>query len=279
MADGNSSSFQTTRELIDSNRELQWGGSDGKSWSEAIDTSTGITVTGTGSVKSDNGIPESVVTQFSPSVFSTGDEVWSDDKTSDGSQDISINGDPKSSTLSNGNPSVLADGNDDYGLFSLPSEFEGDALTGWAIEFEIQISDTSKSRLFSVLQNEQELYVPINIDESFNSDAGNIWANLSDSDGNILRFSPTKNPKLNDGDRHIVTINMIDSTTNDAEFIIDGTSVDTTYHIQESPDNFGTWTNDIAVWADNNAGSIQKYTNNHFGVIRLHKNSVNNQTL
>ncbi len=59
MADGDNPSFQTTREPVDSNTEFQWGGSDGKSWSDTIDTSTGITVTDSGSVQSGNDILDS----------------------------------------------------------------------------------------------------------------------------------------------------------------------------------------------------------------------------
>jgi len=77
MAGGESSSFRTRRRFIQSNGELAWGGGDGESWVEAIESSDGITVTADGVIAASE-IPESGISRytFEETVDSTLVDVW-----------------------------------------------------------------------------------------------------------------------------------------------------------------------------------------------------------
>lgn len=77
MSEGDPPSFQTTRELVDSNTELQWGGSDGESWTDAIETSTGVTISDSGTVQSST-ISDTVIDNFEPVLYSDQDRSLGD---------------------------------------------------------------------------------------------------------------------------------------------------------------------------------------------------------
>lgn len=57
MTEDASGSFRTRKRTLINNTELAWGGDDGEEWSEAVDTSTNVTITDTGSVQGASSIP------------------------------------------------------------------------------------------------------------------------------------------------------------------------------------------------------------------------------
>lgn len=52
MAEESPPSFTTRRRALTGDESLQWGGNDGESWSDAVESSSGVTVTDSGAVQS-----------------------------------------------------------------------------------------------------------------------------------------------------------------------------------------------------------------------------------
>lgn len=223
-------------------------------------------------------IPDSVVTQFDPSSFTTGDAAWSDDVRSN---DMSMQGDPQAVTLSDGSDGVEGDGTDDLGLSPMPAELSGSSLTSFAIEFEIQTTDSGTSvHYFGNREGSgQAVEMAANTDASFSDDQGNFLIAVDDDAGNNFRFAPSTSPNINDGNRHTILINIVDTTANSAEIYVDGSQVSLSYAAQQNPSSFISWTQDTGWFGRQNNGSVENYTNNAFGVIRLHETSISGPTL
>lgn len=223
-------------------------------------------------------IPDSVVVQNIANTFSQGDGIWVDDATEDGSQDMSITGDPQAGTLSDGSESVNFDGVDDYGQFTMPSELEGSGLNAFAVEFAFQHTTTGPCSIAGIFGANNNLRYELNRDHQFNDDPGNILIRLDDQDGNQLRFAPSSNPGLNDGNRHDLTVSIDDASANSATVIIDGSEVSLSFGSQQSPSNFGAWNNNMRVAARYYSG-VDFYADVDVGAYRWHDSPISEQTI
>ena len=220
-----------------------------------------------------SGAPSSVVAQFDGSTFSTGDGTWQDDV---GSADMSITGDPQSVSLSDGSDGVEGDGVDDHGLYPFP--LSGSDLQSFAIEFTYQTTATGENAILGVNNGNQQIFIFHNLNSNFSSDDGNLYLKLQDADGNQVSFGPDS-ADVNDGNIHNIIMNINDAPTNDVEVQIDGTVQSITKTQPNSPDNFGSWSYDMAKFARNNTGTVQDYANLSYGTIRIHDSPISGPTI
>lgn len=221
-------------------------------------------------------IPDSVVTQFSPETFNTGNSEYLDDIRGN---NMSLNGDLQSTTLSNGDPSVEGDGNGDYGLFDIPTELSGSSLNSWAVEYSIQTTQTDKSTIMGIGEGgDQRILLKINEDVNFNTDSGNLLLQFKDDSGNRILVEPSTDPNINDGDAHSILWNVKDASTSDVEIWIDGTNVSLNFRDSQNPTSFFDWTDKMGVWSSNFNGSVQRLYAGQLGKIRLHGSSVGSPT-
>ena len=221
-------------------------------------------------------IPDTVVAQYDPVTFSTGDSIWSDDV---GDNDATLEGDLQESIFSDGSESIEGDGVDDAGQANW--SVNGAELNSWSFEYEIQYSHTNREIPFGTVQsNSQGFWFEVNKDEDFNDDNGNLRITLQDqnADGRI-RFAPSTNPSLNDGNKHIVSIVFNDASNNDYQLFIDGSEVSTSANTESGPSNFETWTDDFGFWSRVVDGSLQNYFNGQLGLTRIHDSGISEQTI
>lgn len=224
-------------------------------------------------------IPDSVVLQYYGNTWTQGDSSWKDDI---GSANMSLSGDFQDATLSDGNESILGDGTDDVGVVTLPSTLEGADLEQASFEFAVEFTDTSLTALCGSSDDDDNQWfaIRINSDENFNNDAGQIMVRYRDKDGNGVRFSPSSNPNLDDGNRHNISFVVNDSTVPDTELIIDGTSVSLNYASNSVADNWGTWDNNFRFWAYyRGTQGTDLYSNVEIGAIRFHNEAISSQTI
>jgi hypothetical protein len=222
--------------------------------------------------------PSSVVLQYSPTTFSTGDSTWVDDT---GTADMSMSGNLQKTTYADGTGAVGGDGSDDYGSVLLPSGLEGTGLQNFAIETRYQSTETDNSRLIGVSDgsggaaNRLLLSAGQAIDSNgdFVLAQGNMTFELFDTNGNRLTAGPASNPGLQDGNKHTVLVNVVDSTTSNLEIIIDGSTQPLNYRYQEDPSSFGTWATETAHWAWDDNG-LRGYADAKLGPVRWHDTDV-----
>jgi len=221
-------------------------------------------------------IPDSVVTQFSPSTYSNGDSTWTDDV---GSNDISITGDPQRSTFSDGTNSIEGDGADDFGAFNIPTEWNGDSIEVASIEWELQTTDSTNARWWGVddsTLNTQRIACFGNNDVGFNGTVGQFVVVVEDDNGSRLDMSPSSNPNLNDGNKHKVSVIFNDLTNNDVSIIIDGSSVAVDTEFNGKPTAFKSWGDNMRLWDLNNS-SVPIAAD--IGLFRLHDINISSQTI
>jgi hypothetical protein len=221
-------------------------------------------------------IPDSVVLQFDAGTYSTGDSAWTDDV---GTNDAAITGAPQSSTLSNGDPSVTADGTDDHGNFNLPPEIDGLSLNNFAWEIEVQYTASGRMVPLGIRTNDQILLIDLNKNETFSDVNGQIRFILQDSNSNNIIASPSTNPNLDDGNRHVILFNVVDASNNNIEIFIDGTSVSLTFNSQNSPGNWISWGNDCALFGLNVDGTVSDFLDGSLGTVRMHDSDQTGQTI
>lgn len=230
-------------------------------------------------------IPESVVQQFDPATFTTGNSTWIDDV---GSNDMSVFGDLQSGTLSTGDPSVVADGVDDYGTATPP--ISGAGLSNFAIEFAIQHTTTKLKEIISGRNSGDAQFVSVWLnyttisgDGNTQQDAGNILIRIDDQNNNRYAISPDTNPGLNDGQRHTVVSNFIDPANENLQLIIDGekiTNVNTTkFGTSEAPSSFGAWDTPMGYFCRNDGGTQKEFYEGALGMIRWHDKDINSPTI
>jgi len=221
-------------------------------------------------------IPDSGVLQYFATTWTQGDATWTDD-TNTANQ--SLSGNPQSGTLSDGADYVGFDGSDDYGQITLPTDLEGSSLQQCSFEIAFETTTTETiSNIMGVEQSGMEWFVEINRDSSFSFDSGQIYTYLRDSDTNLLASEPSTSLNLNDGDRHDLTISY-DGPNNEISYIVDGTGYSSTYSSTDSPDNFTTWNQDMAIAANNNNGSFSRNADIDIGAIRFHDEFLTSQTI
>jgi len=217
---------------------------------------------------------DNIVVEFLGSTFTTGDGTWSDQATSDGSQDATINGDPQSTTLSDGSDAVAFDGTGDYGVHSLPIESSG--LNTFSVEVAVQwTSADDRAYIFGLRDGNQILRMRPNF--SNGTSVGDLTINLFDPDLDN-RTVATSGLSLNDGNRHNITLIMSDASAGNFDLIIDGNSVGTMSNTG-TLDNLTNWNYDMAIAAQNVDGTIQEYFDGEIGGIRWHDTAITNPTI
>lgn len=223
-------------------------------------------------------VPDSVVTQFDPSTFTTGDPTWDDDVRSN---DMALAGDPQSVSLSNGDDGVEGDGSDDSGLHPMPAELSGSSLNSFAIEFPIETTETSDAVNYVGGRegSGQAIEMTANLNENFNTDDGNFFIAIDDDNGNNLRFSPSTSPNINDGSRHTILLNVLDAANNNVEVYVDGSTVSLSYAVQGGPSSWIDWTQDMGWFSRHQNGTVERHAAVSFGTIRLHETSISGPTL
>jgi len=222
------------------------------------------------------GPPDSAVLNYDASNFAS---PWPNDIA--GQPDMSITG-LTSSTLINGDDGVSGDGTNDNGQVDLPSNFEGSSLQTHTIEFSVQFSHTDETDIcgnFDTASN-QFLTLRANRNENDSSDAGNFRYHLEDDSGDDLRIAPDSNPGINDGNLHKITIEIVDSSTNDANIYIDGSAVTVATGQTNGPSNFSSWGGDMRFFArDNRSGNARGFWQGDMGIIRWHDEATGGQTI
>jgi hypothetical protein len=191
---------------------------------------------------------------------------------------MSISG-ASNTTLANGNPGGDFDGVDDKGQVPFPPELSGSGLQSFAIEFVMQTSSSATgTKLFQTIDGAQILECRMNSD-NFNGQVGNFTFFLRDTGNNDLAVSFQTNPNLADGAVHTILINVVDATSSLIELYVDGSqrTADTTR--VDDPNNFKQWGFDLAIAAQNSAGSFSSFADVSFGTIRLHGKSISGPTL
>lgn len=226
-------------------------------------------------------IPDSVVVQQFATAYSAGDSTWADDATSDGSQGMTINGDPQDGTLSDGSESVVFDGGGDYGATDLPASLEGSGLQSFSVEYALQTTTSDFDRLGDLRNDDanQRFLVRANVDETGSGNDGYFVVQLTDDAGSSFQFAPSNNPNINDGNRHDISVIIDDSTNNNATLIIDGSSVSVTVGSSDSPSSFTTWDHSFPTAARNLGGSVDSYLSVEIGAVRWHDTAISNQTI
>ena len=236
---------------------FEWDGASYEKWRSVID---GRNIA----------LPDSVVMQYFASTYTGGDLTWEDDNRV---VNMSLTGGETAGTLSDGSDAVDFDGESDEGTVSLPSQFEGSALTSFSVEFATEYTDSSVNTDLFLANNDddsQRLQIRVNTDGTANLKEGNIWIQLIDRDGNRLRVEPATNPELNDGVRHDITMIVNDSSQNDVDIIIDGDNVSLNFIDEDGPDNFGTWDVNALLSSD---------LNSSVGAQRYHDEGITEQTI
>lgn len=224
--------------------------------------------------------PDSVVLQYYAPTWDQGDATWTDDMDN---ADMTLIGDLQAATLSDGNDSIDGDGTDDRGEITLPSQFEGSGLQTFSVEAVIEYTGSGDYAVFVVENsgNSQRIDWLLNFDAAANSDTGNFFFQLTDDAGDRLRWGPTNNPSIDDGSRHNISIIVNDSTQNDVDIIIDGSSVSVTTDVSNGPSSFGTWDTDLPVWARTvDGGSTYDFWfDGEIGAMRWHDVAISSQTI
>jgi len=224
-------------------------------------------------------VPSSAVLAYDPATFTTGDSTWADQ--AGAAQDMSLSGNIQAATLSNGNAALSSDGVDDHGLTTFPSALEGSQLQNFAVELEIEHTSSGFNAPFSLLNSGgQSLQLSLNFDyDAVTQTDGHIGFILMDNTGSQIRVSPTTNPNLDDGNRHTVVFDVLDSSANDVDIYIDGTAQTLVFDRKEGPDNFVAWSADMAHFARNNSGTIDQHYPGKLGKVRWHDTDIGGPTV
>jgi hypothetical protein len=219
--------------------------------------------------------PDSVIREYRAKNF--GSSTVPD---SVGSADMSTNG-VTAVTLNNGGAGIKGDGVDDSGLATIP---EVGNFQQSAIEFSMQTTSTNDGVPFGISNSSSPsggsitFNTNINRDESFNKSTGQIRIQISDG-SDVLRFAPSTNPNLNDGNVHKVSIIYDNAANNDTRLIIDGSQVNLTFSDVDGPSNFGDLNDDFGFFGRADDGTVSSFCDIAFGVIRFHNQSITSQTI
>jgi hypothetical protein len=222
-----------------------------------------------------NAIPDSVVLQYYGTTYTGGSTTWSDDT---GTSSMSLTGGETAGALSDGSDAVVFDdANNDHGLVTLPPSLSGSSLTSFSVETAIQYTNTDQFDRFMEVSNgadDQQLSMS---DET--GGTGTFRFLIQDLDSNVLEFEPSTDPGLDDGNRHNVSVIINDSTTNDVDIIIDGTSISVNVITSGSPSNFGPWDTDLGISTRSSGGSVDLFMSASAGAYRFHDSAISSQTI
>jgi len=216
-------------------------------------------------------IPGSVVLQYFGDTYQQGSGVWVDDN---GNEDMTLSGNPQSTTLSDGSDALLFDGSDDHGLSTLPGSLTGSGFNQFSVEGVLEYTGTRREAWFGVtdFNNTPLLFSRTNEDNDFNITSGKLSVLFRDANDNRLVIATTNDEGLNDGTRHNITIKVNDASSADIEIIIDGTSVPISTNSSQNDNltSFSSLNFDTAFGARNDAGTITDRFNGKIGAIRWH---------
>lgn len=219
-------------------------------------------------------IPDSADYYWGGDSFETGDPNWTD-QVSD--VDAAVSGDPQSGSLSDGSDAVVGDGNGDYLTWAAADNDWGDEIdTGAAAEIAIETTNSNKNPIWGV-DATQAVQFYVNTDGDFFEDVGSVHGSIKDDSGNFLTIS-SPDVGIDDGNRHDVSLNIIDPANNDIELIVDGTSY-TTPTRTESPSGFSDFGDDIIFMGRNNGGSVQGPIASSFGAVMVHNTNIVGQKI
>jgi hypothetical protein len=219
-------------------------------------------------------IPDSADYYWGGDSFETGDANWTDQVSA---VDAAVSGDPQSGTLSDGSAAVVGDGNGDNLTWAAADNDWGDEIdTGAAVEIVIQTTNSNKNPIWGV-DATQAVQFFINTDGDFNESVGTVHGSIKDGSGNFLTIA-SGDVGINDGNRHDVSLNIIDPSTNDIELIVDGTSYTTPTRTQ-SPSGFSDFGDDIIFMGRTESGSVQGPIASSFGAVMVHNTNIVEQKI
>lgn len=203
-------------------------------------------------------IPDSVAYQYPVSTF--GSSTWGDDV---GSADMSVNG-MSASTFDNGEDSVSGDGSDDYGLADGPQNILQNKSCGVAFTFARTSTGGSYfgSDIASASGPRFWVYDP--------QDAGGFDVHFADDNENNI--SVVTDGSFNDGNIHAVVINKTGNSASDIEIYVDDMSSPvpiSTNSDQSFDHNSYSNSDDCAFFANNEAGTIEKYMEMEAGIFEF----------
>jgi len=89
-----------------------------------------------------------------------------------------------------------------------------------------------------------------------NISTGDVWMRLWGVNDDRLDFY-TNAININDGAKHRIAINIIDSSTNNVEIFVDGSSQSLNFDVSDGPDRFDQWNVTWPIGARNNVGNFQ----------------------
>jgi len=257
---------------------------DGSQVSEIVlpDGSTASEVLAPDGSRVFSGIPDSLELQHTATSVSGGELTWKDDRDT---SDMSLTGNEADGTFANGDE-TLEFADSDFGAITLPSSLTGTGFQSATYELAFQTTDSSETQYLAAFSHSGMRFdIVLNEDSSFSKDSGAIYMILEDQDNNRLsRFIETINGNdadLDDGNRHDVTFSINDSTQNDVDVIIDGSTVTADADTNQSPDNFSSSLDgDLGITARaDGSGSFTANLDAGIGAIRIWTSGVNEQTI
>lgn len=212
-------SFQTRARSITEIGELQWGTPE-NDWNDEIETSSGVTVTDSGTTTPGDSIPNI-------DVYSTADHryILDDVETgtvSDtiGSADGTVNGVTSTDGTYSGGSAGDGDGSSAYISFPLSSWASTYAQSAHTVTYTFQTSATTRSNFFGVLEDFERW-------RAWLTDTGNITYNIEESGPSQIQIKTTGN--WNDGNTHRVALRKQPGDTADTlDIFVDGARVSTT---------------------------------------------------
>ena len=215
-------------------------------------------------------IPDSVLLQYFATQVTGGDTTWPDDN---GVKDMSLTGDETDTTLSDGSEALSFD-TSDVGTIDPPTALEGDGLQEFAFEFAIQTTQTDQGQIIRADDGDQQFVIWQNIDEDFNNDTGNIHVRLRDDTGAGFEFACDDPPNTADENRHNVSVDFPDTTSELPEIIIDGDVQNLTFRDDTNPTDFVDWVDTFDLFSD-----VSNEWQGDVGAVRFHSTSIAEQTI
>ena len=219
-------------------------------------------------------IPDSLVLQYAATNVSGGDTTWSDDNEV---ADMTLTGGETDTTVDDVE-ALGFDGTDDHGNIDLPSDFEGDGLNEFTVEFSISTTTSDNGRVFEQRNNDENQDLGFIMNSGPTGTGGFLWV-FDDDNGDRFRFGPDSDPNLNDGERHDISIIIEDAVNHEATVIIDESEIGIDVTDSDSPNSFTTWDNEMGIAARNDGGSM----NNHLEVdvlaMRWYSEAIEDQTI
>jgi hypothetical protein len=206
-------------------------------------------------------IPNSVVYQWRAEGFSDPWPAYDSDIT------MRVNG-ISSSSFSNDNVSVYANGSSDFGIVNGPQSLPGNESFGIALTTQyVRVADITS---WIGVDDGNNRFLIQQDDDAENATAGNIGLDLIDSNDNQIRLSTQDT--FNDGVPHSVIINKHLDDVSGVEIYVDdmlnAKPTATSFNSGFNHSNFNV-ERDLAFFARNNQGSIGANLEGHVGAFEF----------